>query len=122
MAAYRLTEAAETDIVEILAWSETQFGGAARRRYERLIVAALIDIATDPIRPGSIARPELGPDVRSWHLRSSRERARDSDGVVQRPRHFLIYRRVDAALIAIGRVLHDSMELERHLQGPGAWD
>jgi hypothetical protein len=32
MALDRLTEAAETDLVEILAWSETQFGGAARRR------------------------------------------------------------------------------------------
>jgi plasmid stabilization system protein ParE len=60
MAVYRLTEAAETDIVEILAWSESQFGGVARRRYERLIVTALIDIAADPVRPGSLARPELG--------------------------------------------------------------
>jgi toxin ParE1/3/4 len=122
MAGYRLTQAAEADIVEILAWSETQFSGAARRRYERLIVAALIDIADDPVRPGSIARPELGADVRSWHLRGSRERARGPDGVVQRPRHFLIYRPIDTSLIAIGRVLHDAMELERHLPGPGAWD
>ena len=122
MAGYRLTEAAETDIIEILAWSETEFGGAARRRYESLIVVALIDIADDPFRPGSIARPELGAGVRSWHLRGSRERARGPGGVVQRPRHFLIYRPIDADLIAIGRVLHDAMELERHLPGPGAWD
>jgi toxin ParE1/3/4 len=122
MAVYRLTKAAETDIVEILAWSESQFGGVARRRYERLIVTALIDIAADPVRPGSLARPELGGDVRSWHLHGSRERARGPDGVVQRPRHFLIYRPVDAALIAIGRILHDAMELERHLQDPGVWD
>ncbi|CAN7311960.1 type II toxin-antitoxin system RelE/ParE family toxin [Phenylobacterium sp. LjRoot225] len=122
LAVYRLTEAAETDFVEILAWSETQFGGAARRRYERLIVMGLIDIAADPVRPGSLARPELGGDIRSWHLRGSRERARGPDGVVQQPRHFLIYRPVEVGLIAIGRVLHDAMELERHLQGPGARD
>ncbi len=122
MARYRLTEAAETDIVEILEWSERQFGGAARRRYERLLVAALLDVAADPTRTGSLARPELGSHVRSWHLRGSREHARGPDGVVQRPRHFLIYRALDPALIVIGRVLHDAMELHRHLQALEIWD
>ena len=121
MAIYRLSEAAEGDIVELLAWSEAQFGGAARRRYERLLVTALTDIAPDPMRPGSLARKELGIDVRSWHLRGSRERARSPDGIVQQPRHFLIYRLVDPTLIAIGRVLHDAMELGRHLQDPDVW-
>jgi toxin ParE1/3/4 len=122
MAVYRLTEAAEADIVDILAWSETEFGSAARIRYERLIVTALVDVATDPGRPGSLVRPELGPDVRSWHLRGSRERARGPNGPVQRPRHFLIYRPLTAGRVAIGRVLHDAMELERHLQELGLWD
>jgi len=122
MAVYRLTDAAEADIIDILAWSETQFGKAARTRYERLIVTALLDIAGEPARPGSLARPELGADVRSWHLRGSRERARGPDGVVQRPRHFLVYRFIDPALIVIGRVLHDAMELERHLRDPEIWD
>ena len=122
MAVYRLTQAAEADIVDILAWSQTQFGSAARSRYERLIVSALIDVATDPARPGSLARPEWGSDVRSWHLRGSRDRGKGPNGLVQRPRHFLIYRPVDAALIAIGRVLHDSMELGRHLQEPDIWN
>ncbi len=122
MALYRLTESAEADTVDILAWSETQFGSAARIRYQRLIVTALTDIAANPVRPGSLARPELGPDIRSWHLRGSRERARGPDGLVQRPRHFLIYRTLDAPLITIGRVLHDTTELERHMQEPGLWD
>jgi toxin ParE1/3/4 len=122
MAVYRLTEAAEADIVDILARSEAQFGSAARLRYERLIVTAMIDVATDPARPGSLVRPELGPDVRSWHLRGSRDRAMGSNGIVQRPRHFLIYRPLDGAMITIGRVLHDTMELERHLQESGLWD
>lgn len=121
MAGIRLTQAAESDIVEILAWSEAQLGEAARRRYERLIVAGLSDIAMDPLRPGSIARPELGQGARSWRLSGSRENAKDANGVVQRPRHFLIYRSM-TTLIIIGRVLHDAMELKRHLQGPGIWD
>lgn len=120
MADFRLAEAAEADIVEILAWSETRFGAAARRRYEGLIAASLLDISVDPLRPGSIARPELGEGVRSWHLRGSRARAR-TDGGVQKPRHFLIYRPT-ATLIIVGRVLHDAMELERHLPQSGIWD
>jgi toxin ParE1/3/4 len=119
MPGYRLSEAAETDIIDILVWSETQFGEAARRRYQWLIVTGLMDIATDPARPGSIARPELGDGVRSWHLRNSRDRARGAEGVMQRPRHFVIYRDIDARIV-IGRILHDAMELERHLRG--AWD
>jgi len=84
MALYRLTESAEADIVDILAWSETQFGSAAGIRYERLIFTALIDVATDPVRPGSPAWPEFGPDVRILRLRGSRDRAKGPDGLVQR--------------------------------------
>ena len=66
---YRLSEAAQGDLVDILAWTDEQFGEAARLRYESLVVAALRDVARQPDRPGSLARPELGAGVRSWHLR-----------------------------------------------------
>ena len=59
---------------------------------ESLIVAALRDVATQPHRPGSIARPELGAGVRSWHLRLSRDHVGTSAAVVRLPRHFLVYR------------------------------
>lgn len=121
MAVYRLTDAAEADIVDILEWSESNFGEAARRRYERLIVTALTDIAADPNRLGSVSQPELGVGVRIWHLRGSRERARGPDGFVQRPRHFIIYRPVDGAVLVVGRVLYDTMEINRH-RNPGIWD
>jgi toxin ParE1/3/4 len=76
MARYRLAAAAQTDLVDILAWTQGRFGEAARRRYEVLVVAALRDISTKPDRAGSIARPEIGEGVRSWHLRLSREHGR----------------------------------------------
>lgn len=118
---YRLSAAAQHDIVDILAWTHQQFGDVARLRYEALLATALRDIAQQPDRPGSIARPELGDGVRSWHLRLSRERARTADGTVHRPRHFLIYRPGNE-IIVIGRVLHDAMELARHLQGNEPWE
>lgn len=116
---YRLSAAAQADIVDMLAWTHEQFGEAARLRYQSLIVAALRDIAAQPDRPGSIDRPELGSGVRSWHLRLSRDGA--VGGVVRRPRHFVVYR-TETSLVVVGRVLHDAMELARHLDPETSWE
>lgn len=118
MLIYRLSAAAEADIVELLAYTQERFGEPARQRYETLLVVALRDIAADPLRPGSVARPELGLAVRSYHLRHSRGRARASDSLVRRPRHLLLYRTVPPDTIGVGRVLYDGMEIERHLPRP----
>lgn len=121
MLRYRLSEAAQGDVLNILAWTHEQFGEAARPRCERLIVAALRDVARQPDRLGSLARPELGAGVRSWHLRLSRGHVESGpEVVVHRLRHFLIYRS-EPALVVIGRVLHDAMELARHMEPDTAW-
>jgi toxin ParE1/3/4 len=114
MAVWRLARSARADIVDVLACTEVTFGPIARLRYERLLATAIRDIADDAQRAGTLARPEIGEDVCSHHLRYSRERARTEHGTVARPRHFLLYRIVRADLIGIGRVLHDAMEIERH--------
>ena len=121
MLRYRLSDAAQADVVEILAWTHGQFGEVARLRYESLIVAALRDVAMQPDRPGSIARPELGAGVRSWHLRLSRDQVTAGAGAVHRPRHFLIYR-YEPTLLVVGRVLHDAMELAQHLDPDRSWE
>jgi toxin ParE1/3/4 len=118
---YRLSAAAQDDLVDIFAWTNAQFGADARMRYEALVVTALRDVATQPERAGSLARPELGNGVRSWHLRLSRQRARTAGGVVHRPRHFLVYR-MEPELLVVGRVLHDAMELARHLNPAASWE
>lgn len=118
---YRLSQAAQGDVLDILAWTHEQFGEAARLRYESLIVAALRDVASQPDRPGSLARPELGAGVRSWHLRLSREHMNPGEGVVRRPRHFLVYR-TEPRLVVVGRVLHDAMELARHMGPEASWE
>jgi toxin ParE1/3/4 len=41
--------------------------------------------------------------------------------MVHRPRHFLICRR-DGDLLVVGRVLHDAMELRRHLDPEQDWE
>lgn len=72
----RLTHPARRDIADLLDWSAEHFGAAGRRRYEALLEAALRDIAADPGRPGSREEPQLGPDLRIYHIRLSRDRAR----------------------------------------------
>lgn len=75
---------------------------------------ALRDIAADPERVGSIARGELGNDIRSYHLRYRRDRARTEHGPsCDRATSFFIGGRLQ--VIEIGRALHDAMELQRRL-------
>jgi toxin ParE1/3/4 len=119
MARYRLTHAAQADIVSILAWSHEQFGEEARKRYEALIVTAIRDAAAQSDAVGRPDRPELGDGVFSWHLAHSRTRS--PGGIVHRPRHFLICRR-DGDILVVGRVLHDAMELRRHLDPQQPWE
>lgn len=120
MAAYRLSASAQADIIDILSWSHVRFGPVARQRYESLLVSALRDIASSPCRAGSMARPELGNHVRSWHIRLSIRSGTPDAARVKHPRHFLIYRPEDTR-IAVGRVLHDAMELARHVP-PDTWE
>jgi toxin ParE1/3/4 len=115
MRTFRLSKAAQGDIVDILGWTQENFGNEARLRYLVLIVTALKDIAADSERNGSVPRPELGTGVRSYHLLHSRQRARHVSGVVHRPRHFLLYKVISIETIGIGRILHDAMEVARHL-------
>ena len=118
MASIRLTGPAASDIAELLEWSEETFGTLARRRYEALIATALKDIAQDWQRAGSVRRDDLKTGCRAFHLRHSRSRAKVGGGVVQSPRHILVYRLVPGDIVVILRVLHESMDPPRHLDAP----
>lgn len=102
---------AQADIVNTLAWTMRRFGTQAQERYERLLSSALADLLADPQRIGSAARPELGDGVRSYHLQHSKKHSN-----VTRTRHLILYRMADAGTVEVGRVLHDAMELERHVR------
>ena len=115
MLRYEITPAAEREIESILLWTYEQFGAKARQRYEALLIRAIEDVAKDPARTGSCLRPEIAADLRTYHLWQSRSRVKTAVARVKHPRHFLLYRvRVDG-VVEIGRVLHDSMDIERQL-------
>jgi toxin ParE1/3/4 len=110
-----LSPAAEEDLVRILAWSHKHFGEQARLRYEALLTQAIVDIAEDPERTGSVRREELAAGSRTYHVWHSRQRIAKSVGKVGTPRHFLLFRVNSEGLVEIGRVLHDSMDLASNL-------
>ncbi len=64
MAGYRLSHAAQDDIVSILAWTDEQFGEEARKRYEVLIATAIRDAASRADDGGHTSRP-------SWEAKCS---------------------------------------------------
>ena len=110
-----LAPAAEADLAGILAWSAEAFGDAARRRYAALIVQAIEDLTVDPARVGVETRPEIAAGVQTYHLAQSRNRVAPAAGRVITPRHFVIFRLRSDSAVEIVRVLHDSMDLARHL-------
>lgn len=106
---------AEQDIVEILAWTDGQFGERARIRYEALLERAIFELRQDPARPGSHEIIAIGHGVRTYHLLHSRDRVPKKIGRVYKPRHILLYRISSECKLEIGRVLHDGVDLARHL-------
>jgi toxin ParE1/3/4 len=111
----RLSALAEQDIADILAQSEANFGSHARLRYQVLLEAGLSEIAADPERPTVRGRDDLGSGVRTYHLFHARGLGGSAYGAVRRPRHIVVYRLSGADFLEVGRVLHDSMDLDAHL-------
>jgi toxin ParE1/3/4 len=119
MLRYRLSPQAEQDIEAILVWTHDEFGEKVRRRYEALLTRAIMDVAENPERTGSRARPEIAVAARTYHLRHSRDRVRKSVGTIHHPRHILVCRIVEVDLVDIVLVLHDGMDPKRHLPDEG---
>jgi toxin ParE1/3/4 len=109
-----LSPLALNDMEEILAWTDEQFGPQSRRRYEALLIRALNDVARNPDLTGSHACPEVDAAYRIYHLRNSRD-VRNKRENVKQPRHFVIYRTNPEGVVEVARILHDSMNLPRHI-------
>lgn len=113
----RLSAMAEDDLVAIQEWTVAHFGERAADLYDALLEAAFHDIARDPLRTGSTGRNIGGADIRLWPIRLSSERI----GHGRSARHLLIYRLEPEVCVKVGRILHDSMDLPRHLSDPRIW-
>ena len=113
-----LTKAAAIDLADLLGRSVDMFGLHARRRYEALIEAAFAELRANPSCLGSLDRPDIGPGLRTYHLRHSRSHLNPSGAAVGHPRHLIAYEFDDIRVLVL-RVLHDAMDITRHLGDGG---
>ena len=101
----RLGRRAEQDYREILGWTERSFGAAQAQSYAQTISLAVQALAAGPDTPGSKLREEIGPGIRTLHI------ARNG----RKGRHFVVYRVGGDRTIDVIRLLHESMDLQRHV-------
>ena len=106
----RLGAAAEVDFANILKWSTENFGARQSRAYRDTLVQAIGELAGGPNVAGSRARDEIMSGLRTLHVA---RRGRQGS-------HFLMYRVAPNSTIEIVRILHDRMDLWRHV--PSALD
>jgi toxin ParE1/3/4 len=96
MASYRLTRAAREDLAEIGRYTERRWGPAQRRDYLAQLDARMESLVDHPQM--GMARDDVRPGYRC--LREARH---------------LIFYRAAAGTVEIVRVLHQRMDVRRHL-------
>jgi toxin ParE1/3/4 len=101
----RLGAAAEVDFANILKWTTENFGARQSRVYRDTLVRTIGELADGPNIAGSKARNEIMAGLRTIHV--GRRGRRGS--------HFLMYRAAPNSTIEIVRILHDRMDLRRHV-------
>lgn len=107
--AVRLTSAAEVDFENILRWTAGQFGAHQARTYARTLTLAIEALHQGPDVLGATFRDDVAPGVRVLHVARSGRKGR----------HFIVFRvqeAGDSAAIEVLRILHDAMDLPRHLE------
>ena len=113
MARYRLAAPAKAHIQSILRTSGTRHGADAPVRYRGLRAAAMRRVARDPFGASTLDRSDLAPRLRSFHVRHGRNESREAP--VAAPMHIVFYRLAGPDLIEVIRVLHERMDLGRHV-------
>jgi toxin ParE1/3/4 len=101
----RLGAEAEKDFARILKYTRDTFGQKQTDIYRVTLLDALAALGNGPDVPGSAARDEILPNLRSLHV------ARQG----RRGRHFVMYRAAHGDVIEVVRILHDAMDLAQHV-------
>ncbi len=101
----RLGRQAELDYVDIVRWTKRSFGEARARTYSESISLAIQGLKDGPDILGSKLRDEIEPGIRILHVSRSGRKGR----------HLVVFRVGGDRTIDVLRLLHDSMDLPRHL-------
>jgi toxin ParE1/3/4 len=105
----RLAIRAEQDFFEIVRWTADSFGPQQAAVYAETLSLAIGDLAKGPDILGAKRRDEIGHGILTLHV------ARQG----RKGRHFVVFRISNATTIDVLRLLHDSMDLARHLPPSG---
>ena len=107
----RLSAAAEADFEHIIGWTNEKFGEAQALVHAETLSLAIAALTEGPAITGAKPRDELIRGLYSLHV--ARQGRKGS--------HFIMFRPVRLSsgdVIEVLRVLHDSMDLARHLDAP----
>ena len=108
----RLAATAEADFESIIAWTREQFGDIQARAYAETVSLAIGALTEGLTLPGVKARSEIGKKLFTLHV------ARKG----RRGRHFILFRADSdpkTRVIEVLRILHDSIDLQRHVPAKG---
>jgi toxin ParE1/3/4 len=103
-----LSAAADADFDEIVRWTARQFGVAQARVYAKALTDTLAALRAGPATAGIRRREDLGSAVCTLHMARS----------ARRSRHLIVCRfrrHDDERFVDVIRILHDAMDLGRHL-------
>jgi len=103
--AIHLAQQAEQDFADIVRWTARHFGELQAQRYADTLVLAIEALAGGPDIPGIKTRDEIAPGIRTLHV------ARKG----RKGRHFVVWRAVAPGVMNVLRILHDRMDLARHV-------
>ncbi|KPF87663.1 hypothetical protein IP70_02140 [alpha proteobacterium AAP38] len=109
MKRYKLTELAAGDIKGISDYTGANFGNPMRKTYNELIRLGVASIVSEPRRRGVTVVRHSGESLLTYHLRHVKQTQ------VKAPRHLIVYRLSANGFITILRVLHESMDISRHV-------
>ena len=104
----RLSSAAERDFEDIIRWTVRRYGRRQARTYARTLTKAFEELASGPAVPGVKSREEISAGLFTLHV------ARRG----RKGRHFVLFRAGrdgGRTVIDVLRVLHDAMDLARHV-------
>ena len=108
----RLSALAEDDFLNILRWTSDRFGDAQARRYAGILTQTVEALRAGSEVPGSRRRDEIAPGLMTLHVTRRGRRGR----------HLVAYRidlATDPLTVDILRILHDSMDVSRHVETDG---
>lgn len=101
----RLAGQAEQDLLDITQWTAENFGTRQAEQYAETITVAIEALHDGPEILGAKVRDEIGPGIRTLHV------ARQG----RKGRHFVAFSVSEGHMINVLRLLHDSMDLAKHL-------